>query len=258
MKGYREWTQAEVILTKQLKAFEFVFFLGGFESCCGTLALKQQMRHFANILVSWWVIISNIFSVALSVKGARADLPSPLVHCSDKNSVLSWRMNRGCLEKKRAVLRQTPEIFPECALSSPHARIVPFVPLTHPSECRFTLKTNTEENLSEELTLWTQKRNVVTKHSWSITGSFRCFPRQIMKWSQISIQSCVRGQRKHSMSESWLNTPLALVWSDRNTDLSSEGSRFPGYTFSAGAACDGGCNCSPDCVLHFADAAKQP
>lgn len=37
-------------------------------------------------------------------------------------------MNSGCEEKKRPVLSQTLEIFPECALSSPHAQIVALMP----------------------------------------------------------------------------------------------------------------------------------
>lgn len=54
--------------------------------------------------------------------------PSHLLGGHNKSGVLSRLMNSGCEEKKRPVLSQTLEIFPECALSSPHARIVPLKP----------------------------------------------------------------------------------------------------------------------------------
>lgn len=120
-------------------------------------------------------------------------------------------------------------------------------PLTHPVAYRVSLKTKAKENPSEVLTLRTSEWTQNWWHSWSITGSFRCFPRQIMKWSR-SASNHVSGVTKALSLDS---TPLRrrfdpvvmLIWVLKK--LSSLA------TFAAGAACDGGCNCSPDCVALY-------
>lgn len=91
--------------------------------CCAVMLWQTSLeasnealsKHFG-VSVSHYI---KIFLVAFCVT----------VHCGNKNNVLSLWMNRGCEEKKGVVLSQTPEIFSECSLSSPHAHIVP---LTHP------------------------------------------------------------------------------------------------------------------------------
>lgn len=84
----------------------------------GSVCCLRFYKHFCKSL-----------TVQSGQRGApQADVPisvGSLQSC--KNSVLSLGMNRGCQEKKRAVLRPAAEIFPECTPSSPHTRIVPLV-----------------------------------------------------------------------------------------------------------------------------------
>lgn len=193
MKDYRGWALAEVILTNTLSAclfFSLVWDQCAYESCCGTLALKRQMRHFANILVSWWVIVSKHFlwRSVWRVPELISHLLWFIAAIRTAYCPCGWI---GAVSRRKGQCWAEHQRYSQNALCLPHTRTLFQSSINTPSEYRLRLKTNTEENPSEELTLCISGRT----WSWNIVNHtfIQVFP-DSYEMERISIQSCVQGQ----------------------------------------------------------------
>lgn len=123
-----------------------------YNDCCGTLALKQQMRPFAKILMSWWVIISKQF-----VWRSVWRMPELISH-------LLWFIAAirtaycpcgwiGAVRRRKGQCWAKHQRYSQNALCLPHMHTLFHLYIRIPSECRFQLKTNTEETLQKDYIL---------------------------------------------------------------------------------------------------------
>lgn len=191
------------------------------------------MRHFANILVSWWVIISKhlLWRSVWRVPELISHLLWFIAAIRTAYCPCGWI---GAVRRRKGQCWAKHQRYSQNALCLPHTRtLFHFFFHQHTQWVQLQTEDKHWRKFSQRLNsmyLWTNTWLKSRDQAFLINHRFiQVCPQTDYEMEQISIQSCVRDQKRHCGSESWLNTPLALVGSNSNTELSSEGTLLPGY-----------------------------
>ena len=155
MKGYRGWARSELIFIKQLNMWGLSVFLCGMRLMCMPAVAHFPWKNKRGTLQTFWYLGESLYQNIC--RGVPCDgVPELISHllwfiAAIRTAYCPCRWI-GAVRRRKEQCWAKHQRYSQNVLCLPHTRTLFHLFINTTSECRFGLKTNTEENLSKELT----------------------------------------------------------------------------------------------------------